>query len=486
MTTTPPSPSSASASALTAFVHGIEARAWVLALSQCGDPKRATVALQAALHAFVVRAQQLPLAQWPLQFWSGLLQQPAMLAQPRPGLPLAQLACGPRAALLLRLIAGLDISHAAQALGVSLASYEAALAKALADPGLDAAAIQALREELHRQIQQLPEWRRQALTALRESELQALPAPAGSPPRGRRWRPPSRLEAALALLLLALAATFFWPVKSMIAPGQSEALPVEPVAAPPTLTDTVIVTHPDYAQLADPEQARIAEQLPFLSWLAAATVPTSSAEPAPDTESQTQAFAALPSAEQALLVSAEAAWPTLDQATRTALLGNVRHWQTLSPAQRSALRDRLREWDGQPALERGRKRTPFAAWQNLSAGDRQRVRLAAAGLTTRPAPDAEALHAQFGALPVDTQRLWSMGPALGQELVPISSLFAFVPEAERPALLQVLRTLEPSARADLALLAPRLSEARRQALRRDLLATSPAQRAQLIRQRLAQ
>jgi hypothetical protein len=79
-----------------------------------------------------------------------------------------------------------------------------------------------------------------------------------------------------------------------------------------------------------------------------------------------------------------------------------------------------------------------------------------------------------------------MGPALGQEMVPIASLFTYLPEAERPEMLAALRSLDQAARDDLAVLAPRLGEARRQALIRELLAAPAGQRAQLIRQRLAQ
>jgi hypothetical protein len=38
----------------------------------------------------------------------------------------------------------------------------------------------------------------------------------------------------------------FSPGRSLIAPRQTEALPAEEIAPPPSLTDTVIVTHPDY------------------------------------------------------------------------------------------------------------------------------------------------------------------------------------------------------------------------------------------------
>ena len=96
----------------------------------------------------------------------------------------------------------------------------------------------------------------------------------------------------------------------------------------------------------------------------------------------------------------------------------------------------------------------------------------------------DELRAQFAESPPDTQSLWWLGPGMGQELAPFSSLFAYLPEADRPALLQVLRELDPDARADLSLLAPRLNEAQRQALRRELIAAAPAERAALIRARL--
>ncbi|MBC7655921.1 MAG: hypothetical protein H7147_01980, partial [Frankiaceae bacterium] len=92
----------------------------------------------------------------------------------------------------------------------------------------------------------------------------------------------------------------------------------------------------------------------------------------------------------------------------------------------------------------------------------------------------------FAASPADSQALWWLGPALGQELAPFSSLFAFMPESDRPALLQVLRELDDTSRANLATLAPRLTEARRQGLRRDLLAAPAARRGPLISERLLQ
>src|SRR5436190_6403615 len=120
--------------ALTAFLHGIEARAWVFALCQGGDAAHADQVLAAAEREFIAEAGALPLAGWPLRFWALLLRQPGLLAPLDPELDLSRLEPGPRAALLLQLLAHLDVPHAAEALGVSVPSYEAALGQALSAP----------------------------------------------------------------------------------------------------------------------------------------------------------------------------------------------------------------------------------------------------------------------------------------------------------------------------------------------------------------
>src|SRR6188768_2246460 len=101
--------------ALTAFLHGIEARAWVFALCQGGDAERADQTLAAAEGEFIAAAVDLPISGWPLRFWATLLRQPGLLAPLDPELDLSRLEPGPRAALLLRLLAHLDVPHAAEA-----------------------------------------------------------------------------------------------------------------------------------------------------------------------------------------------------------------------------------------------------------------------------------------------------------------------------------------------------------------------------------
>lgn len=486
----PPSqtaPAAAHWQALIAFLHGIEPRAWVFALNQAGEPVSARAGFESGLRDFVARSQSLRLAQWPMQFWSSLLRQPPLLAESSREDALGAFGPGPRAALLLRLIAGLDFSHASQILGVSEQAYEAALRQALDHPRMDDQRMQELRDALHTQIHQMPEAKKQELAALRTAAMASvLERPSLPPPavpvagHSRKW-----LWGALVLLLTALVATFLLPGVGSLRPGQREALPEVAVGPAPELTDSVVVIHPDYLQLAHPELRALVDRLGFLSWLAAAGGPPILAE-RPVATSPPLGWNDLGSGERRWLAPAQAAWTALDPAARLALVEQVRDWEGKTSLQREELRERMRQWDSLDPREKARRRVGFSEWRLLSAGDQQRVRAAAATHDALPALQRQPLREQFAALPHDTQRLWALGPGLGQEFAPIAPLFAFLPEDDRPRLLAVLRGLDGPARADLVTLAPRLDEKQRQELRRQLLSSPPTQRAALIRQRLAQ
>lgn len=271
-----PSPAvSASPSALSAFLRGIERRAYVLALVQCGRERDAEAALARTIHAFQTLASVSPLAAWPAGFWSLLLAQPELSAGSS-GVPeLVTIGSGPRAALLLRLVAGLDFPHAAQVLGVSEDTYRFALQRALqqlGDAGVSFATLRALRDRLHRQVKTLPAERTGALAALRDH---ALAAPPEQPVAAtRRPEPPTWLTrllwGLLALLALAFVATFL-DAGSGLAPNTSEGLPAEtavPAAPAGAPSPSDVVMHPDYAQLAHPDDSELAEDLALLSWLA--------------------------------------------------------------------------------------------------------------------------------------------------------------------------------------------------------------------------
>ena len=272
MPDTPTPPASAPSSATSAFLRGIERRAYVFAHVQCGGERDAEAALGRTIHAFRTLAAVSPLSSWPAGFWSLLLAQEE-LSRGTGGAPeLVTLGSGPRAALLLRLVAGLDFAHAAQVLGVSEDTYRFALERALqqlGEAGVSYAGLRTLRERLHRQVKTLPEERTRALADLRDRALGA-PAerPVGRPPIAR---PPWLLRAlwiALGVLALVFVATFL-DVGRSLAPGTTATLPEESVTPVPEATPASdIVMHPDYAQLAAPDDARIAEDVAFLSWLA--------------------------------------------------------------------------------------------------------------------------------------------------------------------------------------------------------------------------
>jgi hypothetical protein len=270
--------------ALPAFLRGIERRAFVFGELQCGDPDRAERAVVACLHAFPPLAGEVPLNAWALRFWSLLLGRPELrdftLTRQSPGAagPLAALSAGPRAALLLRLVAGLDMAHAAEVVGVSEAAYRFALARALGvvqPPHAGNAALRGLREAAIARVKALPEARLTTLAAERE---RALRGQAPATPRRERPAPPWLLRALRAGVLacaIALLASFLpvgeWARALLAEPGPPvvEALPPDPVRPAPVLpSEGDVLSHPDFDRLADPQGAALADELALLAWLA--------------------------------------------------------------------------------------------------------------------------------------------------------------------------------------------------------------------------
>ena len=101
-------------------------------------------------------------------------------------------------------------------------------------------------------------------------------------------------------------------------------------------------------------------------------------------------------------------------------------------------------------------------------------------------PRHQALRQQFLQLDGSTRRGWLLGPALGADYAALQPLLAQVPVLERESLLQVLRTMSPLQRRELAVLAQRTPPQQRPQLRRDLLSTAQVNRSAWLRQRLDQ
>ncbi|HEY0504734.1 MAG TPA: DUF3106 domain-containing protein [Lysobacter sp.] len=166
----------------------------------------------------------------------------------------------------------------------------------------------------------------------------------------------------------------------------------------------------------------------------------------------------------------------LPPSAQAPLRRNVAQWTAWSPAQRDEFRQRVAQWDGLPRAERDERRERYLAWQALPADERAQVRNAAARYATMTPDLQHGWRAQFDALDRSDRRAWLLGPALGADYAMLQPLLAQVPEAEHEPLLRTLRAMTPQQRRDLGVLAQRTPPTRREALRRDLLATTAADR----------
>jgi len=292
--------------ALAAFLRGCERRGAVFAALQCGDPDRGDVALAAALRAFRAKAAALPMAEWPVRFWALLAATPQVRGEAAAGAHwpgalagLAAPAPADRAALLLRLAGGLQEAEAAEALGIDSAAYRDALARACPRDAAgqpDAVAWRALADAIQQHLRDLPADRLARLARLREEALAGTRIPPVAErvhPVAAKKAPPRRWPwfVLLALLLLAAGAWWWWhgraasPAVPAAAPaaqgaGNVLALPSDPVVtvaelppsdAPATPADGADAAHahPDFALLADGDEAAFARQADFLAWYVA-------------------------------------------------------------------------------------------------------------------------------------------------------------------------------------------------------------------------
>jgi hypothetical protein len=279
---TPSSPSGA----LTAFLRGMERRGLVFAELQSGDPALGDAALAATLKAFTAGAARTPFVEWPRRFWSMLLAAPALRHAATPRLrdgPLAVLAgigSGPRAALLLRLVAGLSEGDAAAVLGIARPTYRLALQRALprtADGRLDTELWQAMGEAAQQAIRAVSPERVQWLADPQGIKADVRASTARAQGRSERpWRVWAAMLTVALLTALALAATWWWPdlflPEEAAGPGvRVEALPAE--AAPAARYDDALalLTHADFEQLLDAGQGDAPPLDPaFDAWLVSA------------------------------------------------------------------------------------------------------------------------------------------------------------------------------------------------------------------------
>ena len=254
--TSPQTKLPASSNAMHAFRRGIDRRAYVLARAQCGDSDLLQSALSGVDSAFNAEYAELPISQWPIRFWTLLLSRKELAQGMSPWPALASISHGPRAALLLRLVAGLDFSHAAQVLNISETTYRFALERGLEQlhaAGFNFEELERLRDSFFEEVKQLPteliQTRERPAVVITPSlpvaELEAEIKKTGPWP----W-----LVLLMAVVLGGLL--WWWGTQS------SDVIDAKPVSL--TEVQTAVI-HPDYDVIANPDIQAQAEDLAFLS-----------------------------------------------------------------------------------------------------------------------------------------------------------------------------------------------------------------------------
>lgn len=160
--------------------------------------------------------------------------------------------------------------------------------------------------------------------------------------------------------------------------------------------------------------------------------------------------------------------------------------QAMSPEQRAAFMQRVATWDALPSAQRQDQRARYQAWLALEVNERAQLQAIAAEFATFPPERQLALRQQFMALDDSQRHGWLLGPALGADYEKLHPLIAYVPAGQRLPLLSVLRVMDATQRADLAVLAQRTPPQERAALRNELLAVPPAGLANWLKHKLDQ
>lgn len=260
----PQLPTSTGSNAMQAFRRGIDRRAYVLARAQCGDSQLLQSALIGVDSAFKAEYAELPISQWPIRFWTLLLSRKELAQGQSPWPALASISHGPRAALLLRLVAGLDFPHAAQVLNISETTYRFALERGLEqlhDAGFNFQELERLRDTFFEEVKQLPSEVIQPQQAAETFHAIPEAMSAAADKAGANKRPPALWRWLVLLVALVLAVCFGWWQT------RTDEVSTATLLALSDVQNAVI--HPDYELITRPEVQTQAQDLALLSWIAA-------------------------------------------------------------------------------------------------------------------------------------------------------------------------------------------------------------------------
>ncbi|AIC09158.1 DUF3106 domain-containing protein [Xylella fastidiosa subsp. sandyi] len=154
----------------------------------------------------------------------------------------------------------------------------------------------------------------------------------------------------------------------------------------------------------------------------------------------------------------------------------------VSPASISA--QKLLRWQHMTPAQQADLRLRYRAWLAMAPDEHVRILKAKSGIASLSPMQQQALQARFARLDRMYSRGWLLGPRLGAHYAHLQPLIGYVQESERTPLLALLHDLDDVQLAQLATLVQRTPPAQCDALRRELLAQTPAERDAWLRTRL--
>lgn len=300
-------------------------------------------------------------------------------------------------------------------------------------------------------------------------------------PAVERRRTGVRLALGLAALACFAGAAFAPQLHYAFLLDPAQQRLQAPPAAPPPVVEQVPLSAPEFALWADAVDYATLERLDFLLWRlreggGEVVLAETAAEPLSAPE--------VPPADLGALTPWTESWPRLQPAQRAELMARARQWEALSDAERQRFGQRAAAYQTLAPLQRADLRERHARWAGFDAATQSTLRALESGLASSPAEAQSALRAQFEALPEAVRRGLLAGKS--PELAELArEAFAFVPEDEREATIELLRGLGETEHDLLRRMARRLDPAAREALRAELIAAEPAARPARVRERAA-
>lgn len=173
-------------------------------------------------------------------------------------------------------------------------------------------------------------------------------------------------------------------------------------------------------------------------------------------------------------------WDKLDAATQAQLRSGAQAWLSMSSEQRVAAAERFTRWQQLDAQQRAALRERFEAFRQLPSDERQRLRQSFQRFQGLPKHRQMELLQRFKRMSPGEREAFMLALRAQGEAERGRRFWSFVPPEERADTVKMMQSLSPMQRRALRQRARGMNMQQGQALRRQLLAMTPEQRATFL------